>query len=110
MKSAVETKHLPGPEVTAAFEEFMTAFEAFKDANDQRLGELERRGGDVVTTDKVERINAALDTQKALIDELVLKARRPALGGAGDLVERSRGPRAQGGLRVSTSAPARRPG
>ena len=85
-KSAVETKHLPGPEVTAAFEEFMTAFEAFKDANDQRLGELERRGGDVVTTDKVERINAALDTQKALIDELVLKARRPALGGAGDLV------------------------
>lgn len=85
-KSAVETKHLPGPEVTAAFEEFMTAFEAFKDANDQRLGELERRGVDAVTTDKVERINAALDTQKALIDELVLKARRPALGGAGDLI------------------------
>jgi len=73
-----------GPEVSAAFEEFMGAFEAFKDANDQRLGELERRGVDAVTTEKVERINAALDTQKALIDELVLKARRPALGG-GDL-------------------------
>ncbi|RTL90983.1 phage major capsid protein [Ancylobacter aquaticus] len=75
-----------GPEVSAAFEEFMSAFEAFKDANDQRLGALERRGGDVVADDKVARINAALDTQKALIDELVLKARRPALGGGGDLV------------------------
>lgn len=74
-----------GPEVSAAFEEFMTAFDAFKDANDQRLGELERRGVDAVTSDKVERINAVLDSQKALIDELVLKARRPALGG-GDLV------------------------
>ncbi|WP_425353837.1 phage major capsid protein [Ancylobacter gelatini] len=75
-----------GPEVSAAFEEFMGAFEAFKDANDQRLGELERRGVDVVTADKVERINAALDNQKALIDELVLKARRPGLGGRADMV------------------------
>ncbi|GLK69896.1 phage major capsid protein [Ancylobacter dichloromethanicus] len=80
---APELKSAAGPEVSAAFEEFMSAFEAFKDANDQRLGALERRGGDVVTTDKVERLNAALDTQKALIDELVLKARRPALGGGG---------------------------
>ncbi|WP_454685339.1 phage major capsid protein [Ancylobacter moscoviensis] len=82
--SAPEVKSVAGPEVAAAFEEFMGAFEAFKDANDQRLGELERRGVDAVTADKVERINAALDTQKALIDELTLKARRPALGG-GDL-------------------------
>ncbi len=70
-----------GPEVAAAFEEFMSAFEAFKDSNDRRLGEIERRGVDAVTADKVERLNAALDSQKALIDELVLKARRPALGG-----------------------------
>ncbi|MBB3769802.1 HK97 family phage major capsid protein [Angulomicrobium tetraedrale] len=73
-----------GPEVSAAFEDFMSAFEAFKDANDQRLGELERRGGDALTRDKVERINAALDAQKSLIDELVLKTRRPALGSGGD--------------------------
>ena len=79
--SAPEVKSAAGPEVAAAFEEFMGAFEAFKDANDQRLGELERRGVDAVTADKVERINAALDMQKALIDELTLKARRPALGG-----------------------------
>ncbi|MFK8252234.1 phage major capsid protein [Ancylobacter terrae] len=81
-KSAPETKSAAGPEVAAAFEEFMTAFEAFKDANDQRLGELERRGADAVTIDKVERLNAALDQQKALIDEIVLRGRRPGLGGA----------------------------
>ncbi len=79
-RTAPETKS-GGPEVSAAFEEFMSAFEAFKDANDQRLGELERRGADAITAEKVERINAVLDAQKALIDELVLKARRPALGG-----------------------------
>ena len=81
--SANETKSANGPEVTAAFEEFMGAFEAFKDANDQRLGEIERRGTDAITHDKVERISAALDSQKSLIDELVLKARRPSLGGSG---------------------------
>lgn len=83
-KSVFEAK-AGGLEVSAAFEEFMGAFEAFKDANDQRLSELERRGLDPVTTDKVERINAALDSQKALIDELVLKARRPGLSGSSDL-------------------------
>ncbi|GLK84923.1 phage major capsid protein [Ancylobacter defluvii] len=82
----LEVKSAGGPEVSAAFEEFMGAFEAFKDANDQRLGELERRGVDAVTHDKVERINAALDSQKTLIDELVLKARRPGLSGRADLV------------------------
>ncbi|HSI42389.1 MAG TPA: phage major capsid protein [Xanthobacteraceae bacterium] len=78
----LETKSAENaPEVTAAFEQFMGAFEAFKDANDQRLGELERRGVDALTTEKVERINTALETQKALIDQLVAKGRRPALGG-----------------------------
>jgi HK97 family phage major capsid protein len=52
----------------------MTAFEAFKQANDERLGEIERRmSADAVTVDKVERINRALD-------ELTLKSRRPQLG------------------------------
>jgi HK97 family phage major capsid protein len=61
-------------EVGEAFGEFMTAFEAFKEANDERLGEIERRmSADAVTVDKVERINRALD-------ELTLKSRRPQLG------------------------------
>jgi HK97 family phage major capsid protein len=61
-------------EVGEAFGEFMTAFDAFKQANDERLGEIERRmSADAVTVDKVERINRALD-------ELTLKSRRPQLG------------------------------
>ncbi len=78
-KLAPEVKAAPDT-VTAAFAEFMTAFEAFKEANDERLGEIEEKlTSDVVTRDKVERINKAIDEQSRLLDELVLKKRRPAL-------------------------------
>jgi HK97 family phage major capsid protein len=61
-------------EVGEAFDEFMTAFDAFKQANDERLGEIEKRmSADAVTVAKVERINKALD-------DLTLKSRRPQLG------------------------------
>jgi HK97 family phage major capsid protein len=67
-----------------AFGEFMTSFEAFKEANDEKLAQLERRvGGDVVTTEKVERISQALDEQKRALDHLSLKKARPALGREG---------------------------
>jgi pimeloyl-ACP methyl ester carboxylesterase len=56
------------------FDELMQAFEAFKDTNDRRLSELERRMGDPLTADQLDRINARLD-------ELGLKAARPPLGG-----------------------------
>lgn len=81
MTSAPEVKAVPDT-VTAAFEDFMQAFEAFKEVNDQRLGEIEQKlSGDVVTRDKMERINRTLDEQKAALDQLVLKKQRPALGG-----------------------------
>lgn len=58
------------------------AFEAFKETNDRRLGEIERRmSADVVTTDKLDRINRALDDYKATVDQLVVKASRPQRGG-----------------------------
>jgi HK97 family phage major capsid protein len=61
-------------------DEIMRAFEAFKDANDERLNEIERRmGADVLIEEKVDRIGATLDRTKARLDELTLKARRPAL-------------------------------
>ena len=74
-----------GLELKDAFDDFMTAFEDFKDANDQRLGEIERKlGVDVVTEEKVARISEAVDQQKRTLDRLVLKGRRPELGsGAG---------------------------
>ena len=69
-----------GYEVAEAFDGFMTAFESFKRANDERLKQIETRvGADVVTVEKVERINAALDEQKRMLDGLSLKSQRPRL-------------------------------
>jgi HK97 family phage major capsid protein len=68
-------------EIKDAFGEFLGAFEAFKDANDARLAEIEKRGGDVVSEEKVDRINRALDTQQKLIDDLIIAGQRPAIGG-----------------------------
>lgn len=64
--------------VAECFDEFMEAFEAFKEANDERLAEVESRvGEDVVTVEKMNRINRKLDDQKALMDNLLIKQRRP---------------------------------
>ncbi|MDZ7822841.1 MAG: phage major capsid protein [Ahrensia sp.] len=70
-------------DVAEAFDDFMGAFDAFKQANDERLRELETQlGEDVVTTDKVNRINAAVDEQKRVLDRLITKATRPQLNGS----------------------------
>jgi len=80
--SALETKSNSPDDLGPAFDGFMRAFEAFKDANDERLGQLERRmAADVVTTDKVDRLDRALDAHKRVVDELALKSLRPHLGG-----------------------------
>jgi predicted phage gp36 major capsid-like protein len=52
------------------------AFSEFKSVNDARLSDLETKlSADVVTTDKLARIERTLD-------DLSLKAARPAIGGA----------------------------
>lgn len=89
----MSTHENPAPEIkaipetmTAAFDDFMEAFSEFKQANDQRLGEIEQKlTADVVTRDKVERINKAMDEQARVIDQLALKKLRPALGRSGAL-------------------------
>ncbi|MBI1261396.1 MAG: phage major capsid protein [Rhizobiales bacterium] len=69
-------------EVREAMDEFLSAFDAFKAANDERLDQIERKmGADVVTEDKVERINRALDRQMKTVDELALAMARPEIGG-----------------------------
>lgn len=74
LESAPEAK---GTELTDAFGDFMSAFESFKEANDERLAEIETRmGADVVTREKVERISKA-------VDELSLKKLRPTLSREG---------------------------
>lgn len=79
---APEAKAMTGnpQEVAEAFDEFMQAFEAFKEANDERLAQIETQvSEDVVTVEKMNRINRALDEQKHLMDRLVLKGKRPGL-------------------------------
>ena len=64
MESGLETKiagGLPDSEIAGAVSGMMHAFEAFKEANDQRLAEIEQRMADVVTANKVDRIGEALD-------------------------------------------------
>lgn len=79
----IENKAVDG-DVSGAFDDFMRAFEAFKETNDDRLGQIEQRmAADVVTTDKLSRIDRAIDEQKRVVDELSHRASRPELGRGG---------------------------
>ncbi|KAB0264756.1 phage major capsid protein [Microvirga brassicacearum] len=84
MIPVVETKSTTH-DVASAFEDFARAFEAFKDTNDTRLGEIETRlTSDVVTDEKLTRIDAALDDAKKRIDRFMLERSRPPLGVTSD--------------------------
>src|SRR5919106_6613888 len=89
MERGLETKiagGMPDSEIAGAFGDMMRAFEAFKETNDERLAEIERRmAPDVVTAEKLDRISDGLDRQKARLDELTLKQRRPQIGGGDEV-------------------------
>ncbi len=69
-------------EVALAFEDFSRTFEAFRAANDERLSEIETRlSADVVTEEKLARIDGALDEAKRRLDRVSLDRARPALAG-----------------------------
>jgi HK97 family phage major capsid protein len=62
-------------EVQEAIEEFGKTFEAFKDANDQRLAEIESKGGvDPVTEEKLDKISAHMDSLEDLNQKLTKSA------------------------------------
>jgi len=68
------------PEIKAAQGDLLSAFEAFKRANDQRLAELERKStSDPLLEDKIRRIDSALVEQKTAIDRLAMSGARPIL-------------------------------
>lgn len=76
--SSIEIKS--GAEIVA---DLNHAFAAFKEANDERLAQIETRmGADVVTEDKLARIDQSLDETKSRLDRLALDLARPRLGGA----------------------------
>src|SRR5919112_2855831 len=81
MNPVVETKAV-SDDVASAFDDFARAFEAFNDANDTRLSEIETRlTSDVVTDEKLARIDTALDDAKRRLDRLSLDRSRPPLVG-----------------------------
>lgn len=74
-KTDFETKSAGG-DVAAAFDEFMRAFEDFKETNDKRLEEIEKRSAtDVLTNEKLDRLDKVLD-------QLSVKQQRLPIGGA----------------------------
>ncbi len=83
--SANETKSAVLPEtkgtgdIAVAFSEFMNAFEVFKETNDRRLADIERHAADVLSEEKLARLDTALDEQKHRLDSLIVKASRPSL-------------------------------
>lgn len=61
--------------------ELLTTFQAFQEANDARLAEMERKAGaDVLLNEKIERIDRALSAQQARLETIARKAGRPGLG------------------------------
>ena len=60
--------------------DFASTFSAFKDANDARLAEIESKSSaDILLTQKVDRLNQALDNQSKKIERLSISAAQPGL-------------------------------
>jgi HK97 family phage major capsid protein len=73
---AYETKG--ASDIAGVIDEMLRAFEAYKETNDRRLAEIETRGADPLTCEKLARIDHRLD-------ELTLRNSRPALSTAGPI-------------------------
>jgi len=82
-------------DIRSAVYDLGRAFEAFKEANDQRLREIERRGSaDPLTEMKVNRLNAEItraidsaDAAKRRVDQIETAMHRSPVGGGGDWKE-----------------------
>ncbi len=78
---APETKAMPNAEVNAAFEDFMHGFDAWKQENDRRLAEIEKRGAaDPLIDEKMARLDRVIDENMRLAQKRSLEAQRPRLG------------------------------
>ena len=79
MTPELETKMTP--ELKTAQADFATTFAAFRDANDARLAEIEAKSSaDPLLSEKVERLNSALDAQTRRIENLALSGHMPRSG------------------------------
>jgi predicted phage gp36 major capsid-like protein len=57
----------------------MRAFESFKEANDEHLKAIERKHGDVLLEEKVDRLDRALSDHKSALERIALSGRRAGL-------------------------------
>jgi HK97 family phage major capsid protein len=68
--------------VLKAQEDLGKTFHAFKEKNDERIAELEKKGTvDALLKEQVDRINTDLSEISASVDEFVKKQQRPGVGG-----------------------------
>lgn len=87
LAASAETKALTAHD---SLDTLNSIFSAFRESNDERLSQIERRmSADVVTDEKVARIDRALDETKQRLDALLLDQRRPRLSGDGAVATRS---------------------
>lgn len=79
----LETKQAaPSAETRAALHEVLSAFEAYKAANEQRLAAMESRQPDGLLEAKLAKIDAGLNTAQDRLNRFNADARRPALDSA----------------------------
>ena len=77
----LETK-IVTPEARVLHDDLHSTFAAFRETNDERLAQLEERlGVDVVTEEKLARLDRALDETKSRLDRVQLDMARPSLAG-----------------------------
>ncbi len=67
-----------------AITELNQAFEAFKNANDERLNALEKKSTDPIAVDKVERLNTLMDHISVKLNQANTSTQRPFLGQSSD--------------------------
>lgn len=68
-------------EALRAFEDMHRSFDAYRQANDERLNQIEdRKSVDHLTIEKIDRIDQSLHEAKRRLDDVVLAQTRPRLG------------------------------
>ena len=68
-------------EALSAFEDMHRSFDAYRQANDERLSQIEdRKSVDNLTIEKIDRIDQSLNEAKRRLDDVVLANTRPRLG------------------------------
>ncbi len=79
--TTIQTYENKSADAGAAFEDFHRLFAHYREGNDERLAQIEsKQTADVITEEKVARMDRALDETKRRLDTLALERGRPMLG------------------------------